>query len=731
MYRHLPMPDTDAWPAFTLNWDDTTSGPTDVSYLLEKPAGSRGFIQVVDGRLATGDGQRWRIWGQHLVRSQAMPPKTLAPVIARRLAKFGINCMRLHAIDFHWPEGILIRGSESSRSLDPEGLERLDWMVACLKEQGIYVDVNLHVARRFTTADGVKGGESVGWGKPVLYFDDWMIALQKEYAQQLLHHRNPFTGLRYVEEPAVALIEITNENSLSEHWQAGWLCGKLTGAKENWGDIPEVYAEDLDGLWNAWLLQKYTRREALAEAWAGDLRVSEDPQIGSVRRLNPAEFASASAGRFQDEAVFYANIEKSFFAEMRTFLRGELGAPQLILGSSDHNVAWSGLPMVAANAVLDVTDSHFYWQHPPDGKRFENTPMVDQPDHCAIAHLSRGAVEGYPHLCSEVNEPFPNDTAAEYIPILAAYACLQDWDGIFLYDYHPWPGEYWREEPWADSFQHYWFDVGDHPVKMAQTALGALMFLRGDAQTARQTVARVLTQEFALESVRQRGVDRPVGQPDPFPRPASHLHPFWMPGLPGRLAMVHRTRIAAFDADRLAPGEGEGSLLGDRITSDTGELTWEISQGAATHVGRVLIDTPRQQAVIGRAGNYASRNMVVELHSPFATVQLASLEDRPIAAAAGLLLVVGGRVANTGQTWADDARQEPADWGHAPTRIEPIEADLTLRALAGAQSVTAQALDGRGQPYGVELPLAKTGDRFTFRLRDLPVSPWVILQVKR
>ena len=32
------MNDHDRWPAFVMPWDDTTPGPTDMSFLLEKPA---------------------------------------------------------------------------------------------------------------------------------------------------------------------------------------------------------------------------------------------------------------------------------------------------------------------------------------------------------------------------------------------------------------------------------------------------------------------------------------------------------------------------------------------------------------------------------------------------------------------------------------------------------------------------------------------------------------------
>ena len=48
-----------------------------------------------------------------------------------------------------------------------------------------------------------------------------MIELQHEYARDLLTHVNPYTGKRYADEPAVALIEISNEDGLIREWLWG------------------------------------------------------------------------------------------------------------------------------------------------------------------------------------------------------------------------------------------------------------------------------------------------------------------------------------------------------------------------------------------------------------------------------------------------------------------------------------------------------------------------------
>ena len=732
-YAKKPLLEHDQWPVFSVPWNDTLPGVTDMSFLLEQPAGSHGFIRVEDGHLVTGIGRRWRIWGQNMTFGAALVPMKIAPIIARRLAKFGVNCIRLHHMDHRYPRGLLLREnsrlpvpdpytqsdqSQTTRALDPEAMARLDYFVACCKDNGIYIDLNLNVSRQFTSADGVKQAEWIGYAKALTYFDPQLIFLQKEYALQLLNHVNPFTGNRYADEPVIALIELVNENSLLESWATGRLQGEQRGPGGTWCDIPHTYAEELSAMWNVWLTHKYRNRDVLELAWDGDLSDYENPIQHSVRRLIPEEFQNAARGRFQDEVMFYGELEKHYFEDMLAYLRGNVGVKQVVLGTSDHNHSIHQSLHVENNCIFGITDGHIYWQHPrfPNAAwsrtdwTITNTAMVDNPDHSAPAQLSRSKVAGLPYIVSELNEPFPNDYAAEFIPIITAYALMQDWDGVFWFDY----GGGATEEALQDESIRSFFSMVNDPVKMTQTAVGALCFLRGDVEIARQMVGQWLTRERINESYR-------FNLPD-------DTYPFTIPYLPGRLALVHRTAIQEFNAPYLAPESGELHLPDDVIISDTGELKWDNK----ANNGRFYMDTDRVQSIVGRNGHFETTHMVVDLETPFAAIQLITVDWDYISQTRNLLLVTAARVANTGMVWTDENRHSLGDrWGSAPTHIEPVKATIQLRGFDGARSLQLQALDGRGQPLGDSQFYESNDGVFNIVLNGPPPTLWYHLHIDR
>ena len=176
------------------------------------------------------------------------------------MAKFGLNAVRFHFLDATWGTQRLINyDSGDWRNWNADTLDRLDYFIARLKEQGIYADLNLLVGRRFGVGDGVDAAiNQLDWkaAHAVGFFHAPHLEAQKRYARQLLTHRNPYTKLSYAEDPAVALVEINNENGLIHTWLGG-----------DFDALPNVFAQDLMRQWNRWLAKRYAGTAALAKAW--------------------------------------------------------------------------------------------------------------------------------------------------------------------------------------------------------------------------------------------------------------------------------------------------------------------------------------------------------------------------------------------------------------------------------------------------------------------------------
>ena len=710
--------ETDVFVPFTVNWRAEGQSPASAAFLLSAPAGKDGFITVKDGRLVRPDGRRFRIWGLNVTMRAGLPPKEQAPRLAARLADYGINCLRFHFLDRLAPTGLIDAWRDDTRALDAAQLDRLDFFVAELKKRGIYTNLNLNVGRIYKPGDNVRDHELLGYAKGLTYFDPQLLMLQREYARQLLTHRNAYTGNEYRHEPAVAIVELVNENSIVESWFSGRLLGQQTRRNPGtWADIPASYEKELTQRYNEYLRQRFgpdvlSRLRREAKVGEGEL----------IPRLKPAEFAAASKERFHAEATFYMDMERRYFAEMGRFLKQELGVRALVVGTSDHNHGRTGYPLLSSTAQLDVVDGHVYWQHPSyvtdaAGKRIgftiPNTPMVNNPWYSTPVQLSRSAVAGRPYTVSEVNHPFPNEYACEGVPILAAWAALHDWDGVFWYTLAH--NDVVEGEPRIGGH----FDFAFDPVKMAQLAAGALVFLRGDVAPAQRTLQRAYTAEQVIESLRMTWKDRP------------YFTPGFDPGWP----LVHATRVTSFDAPQATMDRAEA--VGEPIRSDTGELVWsagrEKRDGADTRLpgGVATIQTARSEAMVGflRDRPQTLRHLSATLETPFCALTLSSLDELPIARANRLLLTATARVGNSGMKW-NDKRTTLESWGTAPTVIEPVRGMLTLRGLEQAAGVTAQPLDGGGQPLGEPQRLQRTADGWQL-VMGRPATTWYVLAVSR
>lgn len=679
------------WAPFVINHFARKDSLADASFLLDAPAGKHGFVRARNGHLYFQDGTRLRCWGVNLTGwtpgSAEIPPHHEADVFAAELARLGVDCVRLHFLDMpdvthlrnhdigpsgdpepvtHTPVGLIDASRDDTSHFDPTQLDHLDYFFAQLKKHGIYADFNLNVGHTWKPGDDIPDATLIGVAKGETYIGPELIAHEKQYAKMLLDHRNPYTGLRYADDPAVSTVEIVNENSLLEFWMRNWMRGELVkGAPRHQLDFTPHYLALLTRMYNDWLAT-HRSPEQIA-------RIRKDAGVAAgepVPILHRQQFEAASTLLFYSQGDFLIDAERHFLEGMRTFLRKQVGVKAPIIATADHSYFIPGEPLLETTQHFDIVDAHVYWQHPAlFGKR--DTPMVNDPDGSILQRLSRTAMLGKPFTVSEVNEPFPHDYDAEQIPILAAYAALQDWDGVFFYSFETKLAGQWK----GMIGDH--FDMAEHPTKIAELPVGAMIFLRGDVAPARKIVTRSYSRDQVLEMMRM---------------PMSAM-PSFTPGYPARLPLVHETRIKCLDCTPVAAKAPPETMP---IVSDTGQIKWSVDHGKD---GVVTIDTRRSQAIVGfiRQTHARTTNLTADISTPFAAITLSSLDGKPIDHSNEMLLTTTARVKNTGMVW-NSRHSVTSKWGTAPTLIEPVTGWLQFRDLVGVVGITATPLDGAARP---------------------------------
>ena len=644
---------------------DTTSPVADMSHLLVAPAGKNGRIRVEGDHFADDTGPV-RLNGTNLTGPACFPTHDEAVRLAARLARFGINCVRLHYFDadygnFMLPKerGILADDPATNRRLDPERRDRMDFLVAEFKKRGIYIDMNLHVARTLDERDGVAPGTE--WAnKGVDQFDTRIIELEREYARDLLCHVNPYTGMSYIEDPVVAVVELNNEDSLWRIYRRGFLDA-----------VAEPYASELQSLWNAWLVNVH------GETWSFRGKFPSKGEIPIVKSKD-----AVVPGLRREFYRFLSDTEHAYWTGMRDYLQKDLGLRAPVTGTQ------LGFTTQHLMAEMDFVDNHEYWCHPavwlaPDWT-FENKAMVNSRGGC-IAALAAMRVAGRPYTVTEYNHPYPNHYGAEGLPMLCAYGALNGWSGVFGYS--------WNNRQNAEpDFMEYFFSFCARTDALAHLPACSALFLRGDVRESGDPIMASLTErDFFDRLVETEGTNFVQGigcATDGIISASIGLH-----------------RKASLDLSGRTPPPEKAIALPPRIESDTGELTWDNTDPSR---GAWTVDTPNTKVFSGfpngRVFDLGGVRLAIgETSIGWATVSLVSHDatgfgedGRP----ARILLAATSLSHNDGAKFTDHGESKlscrGADWGHAPFLCEGVPATITLPVPASR--VTCRALDERGAP---------------------------------
>lgn len=259
---------------FAVAWDDASPSIIDSSHLIPAPL-TGGPLRAVGGHLVDQAGKRVRLLGVNLVAGACFPDPADAPVIARRLRRLGVSCVRLHHMDSNWAKpNLFAMGGGVAERPAAETMARLDALIAALADQGIRVDLNLHVARIYGAELGYPklpaGSDAATHGKAVGFFESHAIELQRQFARDLLDHVNPLRGMRLADDPVLAMVELVNEDT-------------LVGASHFFEDLPDPWRGQLTARWNTYLKSRYPTTSALLAAWNDGIKPTGADLLGDGR----------------------------------------------------------------------------------------------------------------------------------------------------------------------------------------------------------------------------------------------------------------------------------------------------------------------------------------------------------------------------------------------------------------------------------------------------------------
>ena len=653
------------------------SMPIDISFAFgdEKPAGKHGFVRAEGEQLVFADGAPARFWGVCFNGGANFPSHDYAEKVAARLSQTGINLVRCHQLDAWWHSPNIFsftRGKKvrTTRVLDPESMDRLDYLLHCLKQRGIYIYMDNIVLRKFTAEDGVEHAEELFDGaKPYGIFDEKLIELQKEYSQQLWNHYNPYTGLCYKDDPAIVLTEIANEVDLFAPKGRGWA-------------ISPFYEGKFRLLFRDWLQQ-----QGIEFDWEHcEFFAKELPLL-----------------RFKME------LTQKYLRTMYDHLR-KIGVQIPIAGTNWTHGAPASLP---AHKEMDFTDSHHYyydWRWEEEDRHLTNAQINGYP--FIFPNLAQMRLNGRPYFVSEWGMPWPNGYRAEGSIYYAAVCALQGWSGMSIHTYsycahtdrmdrlgkeassatvngvgsRSGPFSCWNDPAVYGLFYHAALMVRRQDVSPADKKIGVRHAdIKKFDNTAFKDGLEIHRMASLLDGEEATGCDQVV------------------------------------DSSARIPGGGERILR-----SDNGQLWRDLQKKFA------VVDSPRTKivygklterinSVLGPMANTRADGFVVEAESDYGVLALSSLTDAPIEDSDNMLLSTIGRACNTGFTTDGD---RVLDLGHGPICSEVIQAKLSIRT--NVPNLKVWGINAEGNIVG-EIPSAMENGFLTFTVGKLHAASYYLI----
>ncbi|UCG59160.1 MAG: hypothetical protein JSU70_06550 [Phycisphaerales bacterium] len=695
-----PAPDADDWFMLLVGPDpQSPKSIIDVSHLIEKPAGRHGPLKRQGKDFAFEDGTAVKFWGIDAAMADTAEAQQRQ---AKFYAKHGINMVRQHPVESVL--GSLISGPRG-RYFDSQRLDRFDRWFSILKENGIYMTWSIHYHHVVLPDQGIDpdlynelpdhgdGKDTYGMVTFVQEYQD----SQWQYANVLLNHVNPYTGIAYKDDPALAIVECRNEDSIFWHFPLGDDFVR--------GLVRPNHGHRLKKMWQEWVRNRYGTNSALAAAWGAGLKTntiyngdgSVRSRPDSVNETNMYIYAAwemkkdgpnwntnNERTRMGDQIRFMAEMQRDTYETYQQRLR-DLGYEAVVVST-----AWkAGGPAASAanlwtDDTMDAIDRHNYFGG-GEGGHYITTGWVNNDTHLNKACrgiLSSGLfqVEDKPFIVTEWTQKPPNQWKGEISPLMAFYGMgLQGWDASYhfagsrSYMGNGWP----KMRSYVTETPHY---IGQFPALAFAIYNGH--FDEGEIVSARRLSTYTafsgrdwLEQEYGVVGYDENELlahgDTPVEA----------------------LAMGRVTLKVADgqESSFLADLSRWHDLRTETITSNTEQLSWNYG-------GRVVkVHSEKTQGVIGfpKGGAYYLPGVSVwNIDTEFISLLFTPLDNKPLISSAHILITAMAQDKQLGTVYNTDGT-ELIETGGPPLLLEPVQATLKFR---GGPLSSVRAVDVYGVP---------------------------------
>lgn len=692
--------DVGGWFAFDPGIDTFKESPMDLRWLNEREAGENGFISVRgDEFIHSKTGRPIRFWAVNTGNEMARRSNAEIDQFARFLAKRGVNLVRLH--------GPIYKGSgENFDRIDTAYVERLHYLIAALKREGIYSCLSIYfplwvkLGPENRDFPGYNGQHPFG----LLYFNEKFQELYRSWWKYLLITPNPYTGLALRDDPAVAMAELVNEDSLFF-----WTFNPGNGERSN---VPEPQRQILEKRFGEWLLERYPKRtlEQIREVeWGGLATPHDDFTAGRVGIRPLWSIAHERTPRDRDTARFLAEVQRDFYRKAYSYLKEDLGFQGLVSASNWQTASAKYLGPIDkwTNTCTDFMDRHGYFggRHVGEAAGYSIREGQRYKDRSALFfRASDGMKEDYnnplfdiayagqPSVISEVGWTLPNRFRAEFPVLAAVYGTLQGSDAIFHFAAN--------EPVWGGLPRKFGLQT---PTQMGQYPATAFLFRQGLLKKAPAVVQLQLSVDDILNL---------KGTPVPAPQNFDELRSADIP--PGGMMPVTNALdplaflVGSVKVDFLTEGEPHSQVMDlspylrrqeKKAKSLTGELEWDWDRGLVT------IHGPAAQGMTGflsKAGKVELPDVVLESPMEYGSILLVPLDGQPLVNSGKILLqVMSEERPHRWETADSDAEGLRAitNTGEPPLLIKELEGHVALKRKDAA-GLKVTVLDVNGYPTG-------------------------------